>query len=264
MDGPSTYSPSFFEHEDRELANAANVLAPLIVALCRPSSVLDVGCGTGRLLAAFRAAGVTHITGVEGGWVDRRALKIDSSELELRDLSRPLDLGRRFDLVVCTEVAEHLPSAVSRTLIESLVRHSDLVLFSAAIPFQGGEHHVTERWPPYWFRLFQGQGFHAIDCLRPRLWNDARVPYYYRQNLVLYVRTGSEVDGRLRAALPGPMWPDSPLSLVHPNRHLEVYTSWKGLLNAVILAVLHLTGLRRQEETAPPADPSTAASKRDD
>lgn len=253
MDRSSTYDPSFYRHEDKELSHASEVIAPFIVGFCHPQSVLDVGCGTGRLLAAFRSSGVADLTGVEGEWLDRRALRIPEDRVQTRDLSLAFDLGRRFDLAVCTEVGEHLPKAAAPTLVESLVRHSDLVAFSAAIPFQGGKGHVNERWPEYWAQLFGQHGYAAFDCLRPRLWGEVRVPYYYRQNLVMYARRSSEAEARIQRAISEAGPPPAPLPLVHPDRYLDTYTSWKGLIHAARLAARNLIAVRRTQarQTSP-------------
>jgi hypothetical protein len=71
--------------------------------------------------------------------------------------------------------------------VEDLTRHGSLVMFSAAIPSQGGENHLNEQWPSYWADLFAAKGYVAVDCLRRRIWDDERVAFWYAQNLVLYV-----------------------------------------------------------------------------
>ncbi len=84
--------------------------------------------------------------------------------------------ARRFDLGICLEVAEHLPTAGADQLVENLVRLSDVILFSAAIPHQGGTHHVNEQWPSYWADLFAARHYFAWDGLRWLIWQDARIP----------------------------------------------------------------------------------------
>src|SRR5579862_3100091 len=65
-------------------------------------------------------------------------------------LDRPFNLGRSFDLAMSFEVAEHLPPDAAKGFVDSLTRLAPLVLFSAAIPFQGGVGHINEQWPEYW------------------------------------------------------------------------------------------------------------------
>jgi hypothetical protein len=90
-------------------------------------------------------------------------------------------------LAVSLEVGEHLPAASANVFIESLCRAAPVVLFSAAIPGQGGTHHINEQWPEYWRQLFAKQNFRMFDPFRPLLWHDERIVFYYRQNMFLFV-----------------------------------------------------------------------------
>jgi SAM-dependent methyltransferase len=161
-------------------------VVPFLIDLIHPRSVLDVGCGLGGWLAEFQRLGVEGVLGVDGDYVDREALHI--SQFEAHDLEKPLDLGREFDLALCLEVAEHLPPDAGESLVASLVRHAPVVVFSAAVPGQGGNGHIHLRWPDYWAGLFDEYGYAACDCLRMRLWRDERVRWFYAQNTVAYVR----------------------------------------------------------------------------
>ncbi len=108
--------------------------------------------------------------------------------MRFEDLNRGFDLHRRFDLVICLEVAEHIEPENADRLVESLVRHGSVLAFSAAVPSQGGAHHVNMQWPEYWARKFRARGFVAFDLVRPRVADDRRVPTYYAQNLIVYAR----------------------------------------------------------------------------
>jgi hypothetical protein len=90
------------------------------------------------------------------------------------------------------------------------------VLFSAAIPPQRGTHHVNCQWPDYWQALFERQGFIAFDSIRPALWDDDEVEFWYRQNTIVYVRRDcAERDGLLRDSAPPAQ--DRVARLVHPR-----------------------------------------------
>jgi hypothetical protein len=93
---------------------------------------------------------------------------------------------RDFDLVECLEVAEHLEETAADRFVESLTSHTGTVLFSAAVPGQGGTHHVTEQWPSYWIPKFGRAGFQPFDVIRPRIWKDRRVVVWYRQNILIF------------------------------------------------------------------------------
>ena len=90
---------------------------------------------------------------------------------------------------MCLEVAEHLPAKSAPDLIQSLVRLAPVILFSAAVPLQGGLHHVNEQWPTYWRELFQEHHFQMLDLIRKEIWKDPRVKSWYRQNIFLLVRS---------------------------------------------------------------------------
>jgi hypothetical protein len=195
--------------------SSAGVIAPLVAGLVSPRSVLDVGRGDGTWLDAYRRAGVADYFGV-GGEPVRGALRISADRFVTRDLARPLDLGRRFDLVQSLGVAEHLPPEAAGCLVGSLARHGDAVLFSAAIPHQGAGH-ANGRWPDYWAGLFDREGFAAYDWVRPRVWGDARVAWWYAQNTLLFVRRGHGAGWVRQLPRPAPVGPL--LRLVHPRQY---------------------------------------------
>src|SRR6266511_1612991 len=140
--------------------------ARAMVALVRPRSVVDVGCGLGPWLAVFREHGVSDVQGIDGAWVDRSKLIIPEDRFLAVDVRRPIQLERRFDLAVSMEVAEHLPGECAPVFVDSLARLAPVVLFSAAIPFQGGVGPINEQWPEYWAEHFARNGYAVIDCIR--------------------------------------------------------------------------------------------------
>src|SRR5205823_6989515 len=103
--------------------------------LFNPRSVVDVGCGPGAWTAEFKRTGAA-VLGIDGYDVKADQLLISPQEFERRNLTEPLRLDRRFDLVNCLEVAEHLPAARAASLVENLCRLGDVVVFSAAVPGQ--------------------------------------------------------------------------------------------------------------------------------
>jgi hypothetical protein len=169
--------------KNRHTAQGCAVALSVLFGSDIPKSLLDVGCGTGTWLAAATELGVTNLLGVDGVAVPEKSLHVPKSKIELRDLSTPFDLGRRFDAALCLEVGEHLPEASAGGLISSIVEHTDTVFFSAACPGQPGQHHVNCQWPVYWQELFNRQGFACDDVLRWQIWDDVRIEPWYRQNV---------------------------------------------------------------------------------
>ena len=173
--------------EQTRYERAATVILELLFQHVHPKSILDVGCGLGTWLAVARRYGVRNVQGIEGPWLQRDLLEVSAECVEIRDLERPFDLGRNFDLVICLEVGEHLSKGSAAPFVRSIAAHGEVVLFSAAIPYQGGSHHVNEQWLEYWSGLFAEAGFLALDFIRPAIWCNAEIPWWLRQNTLLYV-----------------------------------------------------------------------------
>lgn len=152
-------------------------------------SLLDVGCGTGTWLStAGTQLGVADILGVDVSAYKQGLFHIAAAQYLQYNLEEPLQLQRQFDLVLCLEVAEHLPLAAATTLVKSLVAHGEVVLFSAAIPGQGGQHHINEQWQSWWQQHFAHEGYTALDLIRPAIWQHPDVLPWYKQNLLVYVK----------------------------------------------------------------------------
>ena len=183
---PNAYSKEFFDVTEDSSLQSAHVVVPLVLEIARPQSVIDVGCGRGAWLSAFRKGGVNDIQGVDGDYVDTSSLLIPQECFSAVDLSKPFVLSGRYDLAVCLEVAEHLPAAMADVLVRQLTAVAPLIVFSAAIPGQGGTNHVNERPPSYWRELFEAHGFMMFDPIRPAILTDSRIAWWYRQNIVVY------------------------------------------------------------------------------
>lgn len=173
-----------------------------------PGSLLDVGCGTGTWLRAALDLGIRDVMGVDGVDVDPQRFHAPKGVYQQLDFTKPFNLNRRFDVVLCLEVAEHLPESAAEPFIQSLVRHGNSILFSAACPNQPGQHHVNCQWPQYWQTLFNGQGYACDDALRWRIWRDARIEPWYRQNVFLVFKDAAAgTEPRIEAVLHPDMWP---------------------------------------------------------
>jgi SAM-dependent methyltransferase len=166
---------------------SARRIVPRLLAAMPVRNVVDFGCGHGAWLSVWAEAGAS-VVGVDGAYVDRSRLIIDPARFHAADLGAPIDLGRRFDLVQSLEVAEHLPAASAEGFVDTLVAHGSHVLFSAAVPGQGGEHHINEQPLHYWRALFGERGFAAVDYLRPLIAEDRAIARWYRYNIMLYVK----------------------------------------------------------------------------
>jgi SAM-dependent methyltransferase len=189
------YGNEFYERQMPGSVASARIILPLVIARYgRPDSVVDVGCGVGSWLSVVRELGIGDILGVDNNDASPNLMLIEAGSYSKRNLEQPLSIGRRFDLAISVEVAEHLSVGRAEGFVADLCSLADRVLFSAAIPGQGGDNHINERWQSYWAGLFAHHGFGPEDCIRPQVWANEAVDWWYAQNILVY-RRGAMANG---------------------------------------------------------------------
>jgi hypothetical protein len=150
--------------------------------------VADFGCGIGGWLAAAQLLGATEIQGFEGQWIADAETVVPKDRIRISNLAEEvLDLKKRFDLAITIEVAEHLPEKAADGFVSTLASASDRILFSAAIPKQGGIGHINEQPLVYWITKFWQLRFVPLEMLRPYIAADRSIYPWLRQNLVMFV-----------------------------------------------------------------------------
>lgn len=179
------YPPSLYN------TDSAEIILPLVYQIKPFNSVLDIGCGNGSWLTIAKKTGANEIFGLDGSGSEN--MLIEPSEFKLIDLSKDFTLDKKFDLTICLEVAEHLPLASAKQFIDNVSKTSNIILFSAAIPEQGGDMHLNENVPQFWNDLFKQNDFHPVDNIRHQIWNNEKIKWWYRQNTILYAHK-SEVE----------------------------------------------------------------------
>jgi hypothetical protein len=181
------YDSVYYKYINVGSLRSAQTVLPIVARYFTVRSVADFGAGQGAWLAAWQRLGVSDIAALDGSYVDHASLLIPTDKFVSTDLSQQVRLGRTFDLVQSLEVAEHLPTSAAETFVDNLVAHAPIVLFSAAAPGQGGEHHVNEQPYSYWRRLFSARDYVMLDVIRSSLAASAGVEAWYRYNTFVYV-----------------------------------------------------------------------------
>ena len=220
------YSPQFYERQQEGSLRSARSVLPHLIEFVKPRSIIDVGCGVGTWLKAALELGVQDIAGLDGAHVERSMLQIPDERFTATDLAKPFRVPRTFDAAMSVEVAEHLPEESATMFVESLALLAPVILFSAAIPKQMGEHHLNEQWQSWWAERFARVRFVALDCIRRRIWDDAQVEWWYAQNVLLMVR-----EDYLNASpvLRQEREKNGPLTVVHPRAYIDRVTAAEQL-----------------------------------
>lgn len=186
-------SVKYIHTSDIHNTRAAEEVVPYMLQKYLVRSVVDVGCGIGTWLKVFQENNV-EVLGIDGDCVNRQLLLIADELFLVRDLNESFELEKKYDLVLCLEVAEHLDQNSAKTLVSSLTQLGDLILFSAAIPGQGGQNHLNEQFAEYWLDLFEASGYFLIDDLYSAFWNNVEIEWWYRQNFLLLKKKAPEEE----------------------------------------------------------------------
>lgn len=220
------YDRHFYQRRRQATLHAARRILGLVRTQIAFRSVVDFGCGTGTWLSVAKELGAENVRGYEGSWLKAEWFDEPGLDIQSAALEQPLPVTGSYDLAISLEVAEHLPASRAESFVTELCGAARHVLFSAAPPGQTGDGHIHERWPDYWVALFAAQGYAVRDLIRTQVWDDAGIPYWYRQNCLLFVHGAAE----MRAG---------PLNLVHPEQFMALQKRQDDLsARALLVAAL--------------------------
>lgn len=183
MNNAEFYDAQFYEYQWRGAYESAKQVVPLIVKMYGPKNVWDVGGGVGAWCKAFDEIGI-NAGCIDGAYV-KHAQRICKNFIEW-DIAESLPALPKADLALCLEVAEHLPETRAESFIAELCQIADTIVFSAAIPGQGGTNHINEQSHEYWHELFKQNGFKKEDVLRLAVAGCDNVEWWYKQNIFTY------------------------------------------------------------------------------
>lgn len=181
------YGNKFFDSQVNGSLKSAKVILELLWKFYKPTSIVDFGCGRGTWLYTAELMGVKDLKGYDGEWVAGKIISknIDFSAIDLEDIK--ID-PKKYDLAISVEVAEHISEEAAKNLVKVMCKSSDIILFSAAIKNQGGTNHINEQSQSYWVNLYKAEGFDCLDVIRPEIWDNKEVEWWYRQNIFLFVK----------------------------------------------------------------------------
>lgn len=216
-----------------ESERSAREIVPFLYKLLRPKSVVDVGGGIGVWLEAFvKIDRNIKVCCIDGQYV-KKNYRLDTDTLLEKDLEESLFTGKRFDLSISLEVAEHLSEKRAAGFVEDLTNLSDIVMFSAAVDFQPGDNHINCRKSSYWENLFRQRGYQRIDCVRPVIAKNPDVVWWYKNNIFLYVKETIYDDIYRKISDNGmTVWDDSVGDFIHYECFYNIVRMQRAMLNA--------------------------------
>lgn len=208
------YSNRYY-NEDHAHPLVVGVIVAALLAAARDLSgrevatVLDLGCGQGQFANAFLNAelDVTAVEGSKAGVARAIQRGMPPERMHRHDLRLPLQLDRKFDIVMCTEIAEHIETPFSSQLINTIAEHSDICWFSSERPDTnaGHLHHSNEQPDIFWINLFRFYGFRPLPIsFDIRLPATTKVEEFCRSQAMLrgsyvFMRTDEDLSGKQAA-----------------------------------------------------------------
>lgn len=217
----------YIHKEDVHNLQSPKQIVPILINLFSPKSVVDIGCGLGTFLHEFNKNGVNDYMGIDGPWVDVKKLSknINLDHFRTMNFDENISINKKYDLALCLEVIEHINEKYATRMVNNLSNLSDVVVFSAAIPFQGGQNHINEQWLDYWQKEFEDNNYSLFDIIRPMIWNNPDIFYWYKQNIVVFINNNrKDIIESLGNSTEKPI-----LNMVHPECFISKINEFKEL-----------------------------------
>lgn len=187
------YDKEFFEMHRRWRKHYSDIANWLWLKF-KPKNAIDFGCGNGFIISELRKRG-TSIIGLEDSITAIEYIPENiKKDVKKIDITKPLNFGK-YDLVISSEVAEHLPERSVNIFLDNLTSHSiNIIYFTAAEPRQGGRYHVNEQPHEYWIEKFNMRGFLLLkdkskaiqNYLKTRWEQDEKSPRWFVRNSIIF------------------------------------------------------------------------------
>ena len=239
--GKKNYNKDFYKNQMNGSYRSAKKYVKCLSKILKPCSVIDVGCGRGMWLKAFKESGTELLYGFDGSWNNQESMVDQSINFIDIDLNQPIPKpDQKYELAMSLEVAEHLKEESAKNFVEGLTSLSDVVMFGAAFTGQGGTDHINEQPHTYWAKIFNDYDYVPYDIFRLVFWGDPDVETWYKQNTFLYVKKNVEFNSVLNRAGFYPLENIAFMDCVHPDlyRHKLSQSSIRVILYKLSLKAI--------------------------
>ena len=186
------YGDEYFEMVERTTAVSVDAIARSIVSSLAPGRVIDVGCGTGTVLARLRDLGVDGV-GLEYARAGIDACRERGLEVHRFDVvtdSLPATMGA-FDVALSMEVGQQLPPGASDRYVDLLASLAPVLVFSSGVPGQGDRAPQNEQPHRFWIGKFSDREL-ELDRDITRQWRTewaaASVAPWFASNVMVFRR----------------------------------------------------------------------------
>lgn len=193
-----SYGEYFFSSNLDGMSKSAEIVLSFLYEHYKPKSIIDVGCGRGAWLLAAESLGAEVLKGLDGEWVKPKDLLSKNIDFLPVDFEKPIpNLNIKYDLCISLEVAEHISEDKADNFVNFLCEESEVILFSSAVKDQRGAGHVNEQFQSYWVDKFKDNEYECLDIIRPNVWDNSSVEWWYRQNTLLFVKSNNALINSL-------------------------------------------------------------------
>ncbi len=179
----------YLEVVDPPAVRSAATVGATINEKLHPSTVIDLGCGTGALIRCLAQLGIRCV-GLEYAELGVGICKDRGLDVHKFDVTRDtLPVSEVFDLAISIEVAEHLPEESADRFVSTLCSLADQVILTAAGPTETSPYHLNCQPKQYWVEKFFSAGFildgDLVEEFR-REWTGTCVQHWYWRNLMVF------------------------------------------------------------------------------
>ena len=162
-------------------------------------SVLELGTGGGEITREFSKDALDYIAveGTVSGVEHLIGAGIEETRIIHQNLKFLDGIDRKFDIAMCTEVAEHIEPFFASKIVDNCIRHAEVVWFSAANRNRPAHyHHINEQRIEVWDNLFANMGHNFLVPLNG-LWGRAS-RLYLSERMGAYLQLSSASRGCFR------------------------------------------------------------------